>query len=142
MRFTLLAGAVLGMDQRTGLFLFGREGASRRLDICRKTLEAHDPTAARDLAEDWLARAGAAWKRRNGVVHHTIAVDAAGISQPEFSKRLTGPAFTHRQITSDEVGALADEMVALADEFDGPVISDLIRDYPWTRPMFGHPPAR
>ncbi|QYG93552.1 hypothetical protein HC251_14705 [Iamia sp. SCSIO 61187] len=138
-RFTLLAAATLGMTQQGGLFLFARESAAKRLKVARKTLDAFEPTQAREDSLDWLRRAQEAWQKRNRYIHQPVAVEDGVVNQAVFPDRLNGPKYTFEAVTSDDLEELAELLLELTDEFDTPILNGLVREHPWTRTMFGHP---
>jgi hypothetical protein len=142
LRASLIAAAALGLPQRTGMYLLGRETTSRTFDHAAEALRAAPASDARDLALRWIADSRTAYQNRNRLLHSVAARTADGeLYQIRISSSLTGPAFEEHPVDIEEVRAAAHELDALSGDFDEAITAALIRDLPYTRPALGHPPS-
>ncbi|MEX0664735.1 MAG: hypothetical protein WD598_08190 [Acidimicrobiia bacterium] len=140
LRASLLAAAALGLPQRVGLYLLGRESASRALDHAREALEVADDCDGRAQALAWIARAGDAYRRRNELMHGVVGADSnGGLRRVRIRRSLTGPTYDEEAIELTAIVALGELLDAVAHDFDHEVTSALIRDLSYTRAALGHP---
>jgi hypothetical protein len=142
LRASLLAASALGLPQRIGIFLFGRENASRSFQRAREALQAAPDCEGRGVALEWIADAQTQYTRRNQILHGVVADRGDGtLARMSLSGSLSGPAFSEEVISIEEIAEMADALTAVNEHFDSVVTTVLIRDLPFTRAALGHPPA-
>ena len=141
-RLSMLAAALLALRQRIGLFILGRNSASRLFTTLRKTLAVIADHDLRQRLSLWLADAQGAYDDRNAAIHSQIAHDSSGgrLYWVKLSAKLEGIAFEYEAIDLKQLRAIGQRLDELCGQFDAEICSLLITRLPHTREALGHPP--
>jgi hypothetical protein len=141
LRLSVLAGALLALPQRTGIFILGRESASRLFTILNKTVAIIEEADVRERLCSWLASARQTYERRNGVIHAQILHDpnTGRLYWNRFSGALTGLAFRYELLDIGDLQSIGQLLDSACDQFDSDICSLLISRLPYTRQALGHP---
>ena len=142
-RLSILAAALLGLPQRIGIFILGRDSASRLLDVVRKTLKVVGDEDTRTKLSDWLTRVQSTYEKRNGVIHSQIVHDPDNgkLYWVRLAARLEGLAWSDEEVRLDDLQSIGQGLDDLCVEFDQQITSLLIQRLPHTREPLGHPPS-